>query len=214
MPRPSPASPSGSARRVDGNVLRVIARLTADPADIGASGHTRPIRKESRRTARRRDPEGSTSMMELARDDLPSAQSLCLLCPVSAAAQGATGRQAGELPVKLRRIRARAHCDHAAGLWNAPEAFCFGAEIHRPAPGRLLGATRSRRPAQWETNDKLGSFRHSITQSPITHSLSSGPNCARLNDIDGFRRSELGALASKHHMPKGFSAAALRISSC
>ncbi len=110
---------------VDGNVVRVISRLSNDASDIGSAG-ARLAFAETAATllAPRRPGDFNQAMMELgATVCLPRAP-LCAVCPV---AKFCAARAAGterELPVKLKKQRAR----------DVPLDLVL-LEGHPPAPG-------------------------------------------------------------------------------
>ena len=102
-PGPLPASGSGlPAPAVDGNVLRVFARLDNDDADV-----TRPAAKR-RFTARvmeeqpaDRPGDFNQALMELgALVCLPNGAPLCGQCPLAALCRGRAAGRAEQLPVK------------------------------------------------------------------------------------------------------------------
>jgi A/G-specific adenine glycosylase len=150
---------------LDGNVVRVLSRLTAERGDVQSSG-VRVRLKEAAQTMLdvRRPGDFNQAMMELgATVCLPRAPQ-CLLCPLRQhCAARAEGLQ-NELPIKLSKRnpiklaiellliekdgcvlmrQLGAHEPRLAGFWELPES--------RLIPG-------ARRTA------KLGEFRHSITR--------------------------------------------------
>jgi A/G-specific adenine glycosylase len=155
---------------LDGNVMRVVARLTADPADIGSSRTRERFRKIAQQYMddlngpnRRRAGAFNQAMMELgATVCLPRAPR-CGICPLQAVCQGRrTGLQT-QLPVKLRK--------------SAPENIDMAVAVVA-SRGRLLLWQRtadSRRLAGfWELPSPeqlpecnampaIGTFRHTIT---------------------------------------------------
>jgi A/G-specific adenine glycosylase len=94
---------------LDGNVMRVIARLTNDPADIGA-GRTRTRFRELAQhyldgADGRRAGEFNQAMMELgATVCLPRAPR-CGVCPLAGVCQARRAGRAEQLPVKLRKTQ-------------------------------------------------------------------------------------------------------------
>jgi A/G-specific adenine glycosylase len=154
---------------LDGNVIRVLSRLTAERGNVQSS----TVRASLKQTAQTmldasRPGDFNQALMELgATICLPRAPQ-CLLCPLSEqCAARAEGIQ-NELPVKLSKrdpiklaielllvekdgrvlMRQRgAHEPRLAGFWELPES--------RFLPGAMRGA-------------KLGEFRHSITRHDYT----------------------------------------------
>jgi A/G-specific adenine glycosylase len=157
---------------VDGNVMRVIARLTGDASDIGAPAARARFATVAASLLDRRDPGGfNQAMMELGATICLPRSPLCLLCPVAEECRArALGTQA-ELPVKLKRIepkwiqatllvieragkillwRRKADAKRLGGFWELPSL--------EEAPGAALG-------------EELGEFRHSITNHNYTFSV-------------------------------------------
>ncbi len=150
---------------VDGNVLRVIARLHNDAADIGTSQTRARFTALATQLLDRRSPGlFNQAMMELGATVCLPRQPECVRCPVSRFCGAYASGTARELPVKLRKGEARAieltlavverHGDvlmwqrgpdskRMAGFWELPEA--------RELPP-LAGA------------EAAGVFRHSITR--------------------------------------------------
>jgi len=149
---------------VDGNVLRVMSRLTNDPGDTGAARTRRRLADEARRLLDQSDPgEYNQAIMELGAVVCLPKQPLCPQCPVSADCEALAAGTERELPVKLRREKAHriektvaigvrrgsvllrlrpARSRKLAGFWELPEADEIGRE---------------------KLGEELGSFRHSIT---------------------------------------------------
>jgi len=154
---------------LDGNVVRVLSRLTAERGDVRSS----TVRVRLKETAQRmldvrRPGDFNQALMELGATVCLPRVPQCLLCPLrEQCAARAEGIQ-NELPVKLSKrdpiklaiellliekdgrvlMRQRgAHEPRLAGFWELPES--------RLIPG-------ARRMA------KLGEFRHSITRHDYT----------------------------------------------
>jgi A/G-specific adenine glycosylase len=154
---------------LDGNVVRVLSRLTAERGDVQSS----IVRVRLKETAQmmldaRRPGDFNQAMMELGATVCLPRVPQCLLCPLR---EQCAAREEGiqnELPVKLSKrdpiklaiellliekdgrvlMRQRgAHEPRLAGFWELPES--------RFVPG-------ARRTA------KLGEFRHSITRHDYT----------------------------------------------
>ncbi len=154
---------------LDGNVVRVIARLQGDGADIGSSKTRTRFQQIADEWLDRRHPgRFNQSVMELgATICLPRAPR-CAVCPVAMfCAAAKTGRQ-HELPVKGRRPAARQISvrlalieKHGAVLMRqrpAEESLLPGF-WEFPAPDHLAG---------WREAESLGSFRHTITHHHYT----------------------------------------------
>ncbi|HTM48948.1 MAG TPA: A/G-specific adenine glycosylase [Bryobacteraceae bacterium] len=154
---------------IDGNVLRVIARLTADSSDIGAPATRAAFETVAAGLLDRRDPGGfNQAIMELGATVCRPRNPLCPECPVS---QDCLARQRGiqaQLPVKRRPaaqipVELRLLVIERAGkllLWKREEDA-----------GRLAGfwelPTSAQLPKVKESR-VVGSFRHSITNHRYT----------------------------------------------
>jgi A/G-specific adenine glycosylase len=150
---------------LDGNVIRVISRLTADQGDIGATATKVRLREQAQSWLDPRRPaDFNQALMELGATVCLPKTPQCLLCPVRDHCQARRLGLENELPVKLRKrdpirealqlfvvekdgkllMRQRDSAEGLlAGFWELPE-------------GRDLPQARRTR--------KLGSFRHSITR--------------------------------------------------
>ena len=145
---------------VDGNVLRVVARIENDFADIGASRTRARFREVVQEWLDPRQPGAfNQALMELGATVCLPKNPLCLLCPAASVCRAFMEGTAGELPVKLRRIepvqveslllvvrrRGRillrqrdSDARRMAGFWELPTPE----ELPRARIGRSLGAFR------------------------------------------------------------------------
>ena len=149
---------------VDGNLLRVIARLDNDPSDIGNPRTRARFTERAQALLDRKHPgEFNQAMMELGATVCLPKSPRCGKCPVVAFCEGRRAERESELPVKARkrgkieievvalvirrrgRILLRRRSDDAgqmAGFWELPDALGL--------PDALIG-----RP--------VGEVRHTIT---------------------------------------------------
>jgi A/G-specific adenine glycosylase len=157
---------------LDGNVLRVVARLQNDPADISAPRTRERFRDVAQSWLDPRDPgHFNQALMELGATVCLPRNPLCLVCPLSAACRAHAAATVAQLPVKLRRIepvqiaatllviRSRgrvllrqrhASSRRMAGFWDLP------------APEDLPQARAGR---------FIGEFRHTITHHHYTFTV-------------------------------------------
>ncbi|HYP14935.1 MAG TPA: A/G-specific adenine glycosylase [Bryobacteraceae bacterium] len=148
---------------VDGNVLRVLARVSGDPGDIGRSAtRERLSALASELIDRRRPGDFNQALMELGATVCTPRNPQCLLCPVVRLCHARKQGREQELPVKLRPVRPErvyrtlyvierhgellfwqraAGSKRLAGFWELPE------------PEHVPGASEGQ---------ELGSFQHSI----------------------------------------------------
>ena len=149
---------------LDGNVMRVLTRITADPADIGSPKTRARLAVVADELLDRRAPgEHNQAMMELGATVCLPREPQCLLCPLQANCRALAMGRVGEFPVKLRKplkkeieltllvIERKSELllwqrtdarGRMAGFWELPSI--------EQLPHAILG-----RP--------LGSFRHTIT---------------------------------------------------
>jgi A/G-specific adenine glycosylase len=183
---------------VDGNVLRVLARIGNDFSDIGAPLTRARLRDAANALLDRRDPGGfNQAMMELGATVCLPRNPLCGACPVAAWCRARAEGTVTALPVKLHKTelvrleremlivrrngrvllrREDAGARRLAGFLSAP------APEHMPA-ARLIEA--------------LGDFRHSITRHRYTFFVTAaappqGP--LRGKEWRWFRPSELDSI--------------------
>lgn len=149
---------------LDGNVMRVLARVYNDASDI-ANGETRKrMQAEAQRLLDPRHPgEFNQAMMELGATVCVPKQPQCGVCPVSGLCAGKAAGRESELPIKLRKMstvkvertllaitrgetilawQRGAESNQLRGFWELPEAH----QLPEAEIGRCVGE-----------------FRHSIT---------------------------------------------------
>jgi len=154
---------------VDGNVLRVVARIENDAADIGSSRTRERFRAVSQEWVDRKNPGAfNQAIMELGATVCLPKNPNCAACPVSSGCRAFRAGTTAQLPVKLRRVEPvriegvllivrrgdsvllRRRDDNArrmAGFWDLPES------------ADLPGAREGKR---------FGHIRHTITHHHYT----------------------------------------------
>ena len=154
---------------VDGNVVRVVARVTGDAADSGSARTRERFRAIAQEWLDPRDAgHFNQALMELGATVCLPRNPLCLLCPLSAHCRARQEGTAAQLPVKLRKtepvrisgvlllvrdgdkilLRQRgADSTRMAGFWDLP------------APEDLPRA---------QVGESIGEIRHSITHHRYT----------------------------------------------
>jgi A/G-specific adenine glycosylase len=160
---------------VDGNVLRVVARVKDDASDIGAASTRERFRQTVQEWLDPRHPGAfNQALMELGATVCLPRNPICLTCPVTDHCRARESGRATELPVKLRRqepvrisgellvierggrvlLRQReASASRMAGFWDLP------------TPEDLPQA----HPTQ-----EIGEIRHTITHHHYTLSVHCG----------------------------------------
>ncbi len=160
---------------VDGNVLRVVARVENDASDIGTSGPRRRFGEIAQSWLDVRHPGlFNQAMMELGATVCLPKDPRCGVCPLAAACRAHREGTAAQLPVKLRktapvaieavllvvrnrgRVLLRRREDSARrmpGFWDLP------------APADIPGARAGK---------SHGTFRHTITHYHYTFTVLAG----------------------------------------
>ena len=132
------------APAVDGNVLRVVMRLTAGRDDVADPAVKRAVeRRMADILPKDRPGDFNQAMMELGATVCgPGGEPKCLMCPLNALCEGCRQGIARELPVKAKKkarrveertvfllvcdgelaLRKRAETGLLAGLWELPSA--------------------------------------------------------------------------------------------
>ncbi len=157
---------------IDGNVMRVVARLTGDTGDIGSPATRARLAEAAAALLDRRNPGGfNQGMMELGATLCLPRNPLCLLCPVADSCQARQSGTQSELPVKLKRgqpvrVASTLLAIERTGrflLWRRAEnARRLGGFWELPSPQELPEA---------KTGRQVGSFRHSITNHNYTFTV-------------------------------------------
>ena len=180
---------------LDGNVMRVIARLRGDGADIGSSKTRTRFQQIADELLDRRHPGlFNQAVMELgATICLPRAPR-CGECPVAMFCEAAeTGRQ-HELPVKGRRTAAQQISVRLALVEK------HGAVLvrQRPAEESLMPGfwefPATEDLAGWREAESLGSFRHTITHHHYTVAVFHGKISRAPAGFEWRRRDTLDAI--------------------
>ena len=157
---------------LDGNVLRVVARVEDDAADIASARTRERFRAVAQGWLDPKQPgQFNQALMELGATVCVPKNPLCPVCPLAARCRARIAGTAAQLPVKLRKndavsiegvlllVRNRGRvllrrrdsgAKRMAGFWELPSP--------EELPGARLGA-------------RLGDFRHTITRHHYTFSV-------------------------------------------
>jgi A/G-specific adenine glycosylase len=163
----------GEARAaVDGNVLRVVARVQNDAADISSARTRERFRAVAESWLDPHDPGTfNQALMELGATVCLPRNPLCLLCPLATRCQARERGTARQLPVKLRKTRPVELEEVLLVLRGRrgvllrrrePEARRMAGFWDLPSPGDLPAALPGR---------TLGTFRHTITHHHYTFTV-------------------------------------------
>ena len=155
----------GEARAVlDGNVLRVVARVEDDASDIGASATRDRFRAVAQRWLGGHDPATfNQALMELGATVCLPRSPECRECPVARSCRGHHRGTAGQLPVKLRRQQA-VHLEDVLLVVRSRGRVLLrerGGDARRMAGFWELPAAGDLPNARIES--AIGEFRHTIT---------------------------------------------------
>jgi len=169
---------------VDGNVLRVVARVSNDAADIGAPATRRRFGETAQAWLVRRDPGGfNQALMELGATICLPRNPLCGVCPIATRCQAWQAVTTGQLPVKLRRVEP---VEVRASLLIVERAGRVLLRRREVSLGRMAGFWDLPSPEQLpaaRVGAVLGEFRHSITHHryriTVARAQASKPPAAR-----------------------------------
>jgi A/G-specific adenine glycosylase len=180
---------------VDGNVLRVVARVENDAADIGS-----PATRERFRAIvqswldRNRPGEFNQALMELGATVCLPKRPQCLLCPLAEVCRAREAGTAAQLPVKLgkqepvaieavllllrNRGRVLLQQRHAserrmAGFWELPSPDDLPAARH---------------------GERIGEFRHTITHHHYTFTVRAATGRAPGEQLQWFELARLAEI--------------------
>jgi A/G-specific adenine glycosylase len=145
---------------LDGNVLRVVARVENDASDIASTRTRERFRALAQHWLDPRDPgHFNQAMMELGATVCLPRNPLCLLCPIAAHCGAHAAGTVAQLPVKLRRVepvrlsgtllvirkqdrillrQREAEASRMAGFWDLPTPD----DLPGVHPGALAGEIR------------------------------------------------------------------------
>ena len=179
---------------LDGNVLRVVARVENDASDISAGRTRERFREIAQQWLDPRQPgHFNQALMELGATVCLPRHPLCLVCPLAAGCQARQEGTTAQLPVKLRKttpvrltgvllvVRNRgrillhqraAATRRMAGFWDLPAP--------EDLPAAKIGA-------------RIGEIRHTITHHHYRLEVRSAT--AGLPGRDGFRWFSIAQLA-------------------
>ncbi len=150
---------------VDGNVMRVISRVTGNDSDIGSAAARREFGKIADALLDRARPgDFNQAMMELGAMVCLSRAPVCASCPVAKFCAGRAAGRERELPVKLRKQATRDVTLDLALVTRGEQVFL----VRRASAERRL-ADFWELPAKRQLADsadarcsKIGEFRHQI----------------------------------------------------
>jgi len=184
---------------LDGNVLRVVARVENDPADIGALRTRRRFQETAQSWLDPRQPGAfNQALMELGATICVPKNPLCLLCPVAGECRGYALGTAEQLPVKLRRVEpvkieglllvvrgAARRRGRILLRQREPDARRMAGFWELPTPEQLPRARVGRH---------LGEFRHTITHHHYTFGVAEAAGSSHRPPFRWFAPKELDTI--------------------
>ena len=160
---------------VDGNVLRLMARLENDDTPVDLPGRKREVCRNLARVYPREAGEFTQALMELGATICgPNRKPDCAMCPCGTFCRGYQAGRAEALPVKSPR-KTRTQEDRTVFILNCEDRFAL---VKRPDTGLLAGL--------WEFPNVSGT-------------LETGPALARLEKM-GLHPRELHRVLEKKHI--------------
>ena len=179
---------------VDGNVLRVVARMENDAGDIGSAKTRGRFRAVAESWLDRRQPGVfNQALMELGATVCLPRRPLCSGCPLGSLCRARQEGTADQLPVKLKAARP----EHIAAVLLVIRRGRRVLLRRRPAASRRM-------PGFWDlpapeqvpgarAGAEFGSFRHTITHHHYTFTVKAAAPPQRLPAGAVFRWLEPGA---------------------
>ena len=180
---------------LDGNVLRVVARVTNDFSDISSARTRVAFRQVAQEWLEPRDPgHFNQALMELGATVCLARKPLCLVCPLGAVCKAREQGTQEQLPVKLKQVE---------------PAYIQGTLLVIRSRGRILlrqrESTARVMAGFWElpTPDHLpgarilenvGTVRHSITHHRYTFAVARATSAAAEDSFRWFRPGELSEI--------------------
>lgn len=152
---------------LDGNVMRVISRISAEPGDIGHPATRRRLQAAADGLLDPRQPgEHNQAMMELGATVCLPRQPQCLLCPVAERCEARRAGRQDEFPIKSKRAPANVVAKqliivtgskNEVLFWQRPpDSRRLAGFWELPEPGQLAGA---------RVGGQIGQFRHTIVNT-------------------------------------------------
>ena len=151
---------------VDGNALRVLSRLTAEPGEIGSPGARSRLQGfASELLERNRPGDFNQALMELGATVCLPRTPQCLLCPVSNWCEAHARGRAADFPIRVKQVRREEVLETLCYVERNTRILLW----QRPDESRrMAGFWELPRAAQLpraRIENKLGEFRHTIVNT-------------------------------------------------
>ncbi len=152
---------------LDGNVMRVISRVWADPGDIGCSTTRRRLQAAADNLLDPKQPgEHNQAIMELGATVCLPKQPQCPLCPIGDQCEARRAGRQQEFPIKTKRAVPNLVAKQLIIVAEAKSGVLFW---QRPADSpRLAGFWELPEPGQLpgvQVGESIGHFRHTIVNT-------------------------------------------------
>jgi A/G-specific adenine glycosylase len=180
---------------VDGNVLRVVARVENDAADIASPRTRERFRAIARQWMGRTQPGAfNQSLMELGATVCLPANPLCRDCPIAAKCRAFQEGTVSQVPVKLRRMEP---VELAAVLFVVRRGGRVLLRQREASSRRMAGFWELPAPEELpaaRTGRNWGEFRHTITYHHFTFTVRSASVRAPGPEFRWFTPIQLAAI--------------------
>jgi A/G-specific adenine glycosylase len=180
---------------LDGNVMRVLARLLNDAGEISSTQTKRRLRDEAERLLDRAQPgRFNQALMELGATVCVPRSPRCGDCPLSRECRGLRLGTAAELPVKLRK---RDPVEIAATVTIVARSGRVLLRRRAASEGRMAGFWELPEPSQLpglRQTETIGKFHHTITHHRYTFLVTTGNVARAPGHYRWIARARLGQL--------------------
>jgi len=149
---------------LDGNVMRIVARLTNDPSDIGSASTRARFREIAQRWLDRgRAGAFNQAMMELGATLCLPREPRCDVCPLARLCEGRRAGRAAELPVKARKPAA-VHIEMAVAIVERQgRILLWQRAVDEPRMAGFWELPSLSQCGAGQLPEAIGTFRHTIT---------------------------------------------------
>jgi A/G-specific adenine glycosylase len=189
---------------MDGNVMRVIARLGNDAADIAASATRARFRGIAQQLLDRRQPgRFNQALMEQGATVCLPRRPLCPSCPLNRCCEAHGRGTADQLPVKLRRIQPVEIAETLLLIERGGRILLREREAHQKRMAGFWELPSPEQLRQCRAGETLGVFRHTITHHHYTFTVVAGAVKRAPKGFRWFRREELETIPLSTTAKKG-----------
>jgi A/G-specific adenine glycosylase len=189
---------------MDGNVMRVLARLGNDAADIAASATRARFRAIVQQLLDRTQPgRFNQALMELGATVCLPRRPLCPSCPLNRYCEAHGQGTAAQLPVKLRRIQPVKIAETLLLIERGEKILLREREAHQKRMAEFWELPSPDQIRHCRVGETLGVFRHTITHHHYTFTVVAGAVERAPKGFRWFRRQELETIPLSTTAKKG-----------